>query len=136
MATGTSTAGEQLIHIPPGNVKAMVPVTGYTPIYGHLTFDDATVNNSVDRAANDEAPSGIIISINNSNGIVSVARFKSGTRVILPYTGTATVGHTILAAGTRQAANDRDDCKTHATNGVGKCVAVNVPATNFLVAEF
>ena len=30
MALTLQTAGEQLIHIPTGNVKAMVPVAGYT----------------------------------------------------------------------------------------------------------
>lgn len=136
MAVTIATAGEQLVHIPTGNVKAMIPVAGYTtPLVGDLVIYDVTENNAVDRCAADEMPIGEVLSTNNDNGILSVAEYKSSTRVILPYTGTLAVGEKIEAAGSRAAGGTKDQVRVNAS-GVGTVVAIDVPAAGFAVVEF
>jgi hypothetical protein len=139
MAITLQTAGEQLVHIPTGNVKAMIPVAGYTaPEVGDLVIYDTSENNAVDAAANNENPVGEILSVNRDNGILSVALYKSGTRVILPYSGVVAVGNKIESTGTREIASV-DQGKTVVAadgGGVGTVVAVDVPAAARCVVEF
>lgn len=139
MALTLQTAGEQLTHIPTGNIKAMVPVAGYTaPEVGDLVIYDTSENNAVDEAADTENPIGEVYSTNRDNGILSIALYKSGTRVVLPYSGVVAVGNKIRSTGTREIASvDQGKTVVEAdAGGVGAIVAVDVPEVNRIVVEF
>jgi hypothetical protein len=130
----------------PEHINTWVAKSGYTPARGHLVLMDS-LNNKIDRCAADENPEGIIVSINSSAGAVSVAQFKSGTRITLEYTGTApTVGQKIEASAspafgtltfTEASGEPRDTVQVDNTNGVGRVISVDSTATiKTCVVEF
>lgn len=131
MALSTGTAGERLYHY-----FAKVPKSGYTAVAGDLVFADNTLNNAVDLAAQNEAPYGLVASINNANGILSVAAFKSGDSVILPYTGTLALGDKIASNGDRASGGTRTRVIEKNSGGVGSVVALDYPSAGFCVVEF
>ena len=144
MALPFSMAGDNFLI--PEHINTWAPKASYTPARGHLVLLDS-LNAKVDRCEADENPEGIIVSINSSNGAVSVAQFKSGTRITLEYTGTApTVGQKIEASATpgfgtltftEASGEPRDTVQVDNTNGVGRVISVDSTATvKTCVVEF
>lgn len=126
MSSPLSTAWENFMipeYLFPGKPKA-----GYTPVKGHLVIRDATLTDGYDRCAANENPTGIIVSINSSNGTITVARFLSGTRIWLEYIGAnPALGEKVEAGSTPGLGTvtytDRDVVEVDATNGVGRVIA-------------
>lgn len=126
MALTKSTPGEDLIRY--DNVRAKKLGTGYTaPALGDLVTMSTTVADSVIRGAVDTNPYGMVISINSSNGTVSVVEFKDGVTVVLEYTGTApALGEKIECVGDRGTViTTRDRVQVDDTNGIGAVIAVD-----------
>ena len=141
MALPFTAAGDNFLN--PHMIHTWYPKSGYTPARGHLVILDS-LNNKVDRVASTEDPMGIIVSINSSNGAVSVAEFGDGTRITLEYTSTApTVGQTVYGGAaafgtvtfTEASGEPRDVVVAHATDGVGSVISVDT-ATSTCVVKF
>lgn len=136
MANQLSTAWEHFLipeYIFPGK-----PKSGYTPVVGHLVVRDDTLADGYDRGAANENPVGIIVSINSSNGVMSVARFLSGSRIKLEYIGTApAIGEAVEIGSTpgfgTVTFTDRDVVEVDAVNGVGRVIFVDTTAKVVLV---
>lgn len=126
MAFTTLRAGDR--YILGWNVVPKVPKSGYTPVVGDLVILDTSVANGVDLIAANEAPYGIIESVNNSNGTVSVAEFVSGTYIELPYTGSVSLGDKVEVGSTHGTTLDRTTVQTDNTNGAGNIVAKDADA--------
>ena len=145
MALPFTLSGDNFLN--PAYIHAWAPAAAYTtPLRGHLVRLDS-LNNKVLRCAADTNPEGIIVSINSSNGTLSVAQFKSGSRITLEYTGTApTVGQKIEASATpgfgtltftAASGEPRDTVQVDDTNGVGRVISLDSTATiKTCVVEF
>lgn len=122
MAFTTLRAGDR--YLLGWNVVPKAPKSGYTAAVGDLVILDASVANGVDVITTDENPYGIVESVNNANGTLSVAEFVSGVYIELPYTGAVTVGHKIeYGSATHGTSLDRTTVQEDNTNGVGTIVA-------------
>lgn len=135
MALPFSRAGDNFMI--PQYINAWAPKSGYTPVFGDLVLLDS-LNVTADRCAANENPEGMVVSINSSNGTISVAQFKSGTRIQLEYTSTApTVGQKIETSATpgkgTVTITDRDTVQVDNTNGVGRVVSVNTTDSTCVV---
>lgn len=141
MAFNSTTAGDRYILPEPGNVKPKKPKSGYTAVVGDLVIQDTTVADGVDLIATDEPPYGIVESVNNANGTLSVAEFYPGCTIELPYSGAMALGDKIegpavIAQGTTLL---RTTVRTDNTNGVGVVIAkdANSPhGTGHIVVRF
>jgi hypothetical protein len=125
MAFTTTVAGDRYILPEVGNVKPKRPKSGYTAVVGDLVILDTSIADGVDLIATDENPYGIVESINNSNGMLSVAEFVAGCSIELPYSGSVALGDKIegpasIAQGTTLL---RTTVRTDNSNGVGTVVA-------------
>lgn len=123
MAIPASTIGDYFMI--PEAIVAGKPKSGYTAALGHLVVEDTTVPNGYDRAAANENPIGIVVSINGnpSNGTLSIARFIQGvSNITLEYIGTdPAIGQTMEAGSTpgfgTLTVTDRDVVELDNTNG-------------------
>src|SRR5436190_11199543 len=95
MAFTTLTAGDRYIKAQSGNVLPKKPKAGYTAVVGDLVILDTSVADGVDLIATDENPYGIVESVNNANGTLSIAEFYPGCEIELPYSGTVNLGDKI-----------------------------------------
>jgi len=127
MAFTRTVAGDRYILPEVGNIKPKQPKSGYTAVVGDLVILDTSIANGVDLVTTNENPYGIVESINNTNGILSVAEFVAGAEIELPYTGTVAKGDKIefAAAGVHGTTLDRTQIQTDNSNGVGVVVAVD-----------
>jgi hypothetical protein len=127
MAFTTLVAGDR--YLLGWNVVPKVPKSGYTAAVGDLVIIDSSIANGVDVIAANENPYAIVESINNSNGVLSVAEFVSGTYIELPYTGSVALGDKIeFGSATHGTTLDRTTIQTDNSNGVGTVVAVDASA--------
>ena len=126
MSITKSTIGDDFIRT--YNIRAKKPKSGYTAAVGDLTVPDFTLADGVDRGASNENPTGIVISINSSNGTLSIAELTGGVTIVLEYTSTApTLGQKIECNGDRGTVlPSRDRVRVDDTNGVGAVIAVGV----------
>jgi hypothetical protein len=126
MAFTTVRAGDRYIQPESGNIKPQAPKSGYTAVVGDLIIADVSVAMGVDVIAAAENPAGIVESINNANGTLSVAWFYPGCEIELPYTGTVALGDKIeFGSATHGTTLDRTTVQTDNSNGVGVVVAVD-----------
>lgn len=125
MAFTSTVAGDRYLLPEVGNIKPKRPKSGYTAAVGDLVILDTSIAMGVDIITTDENPYGIIESINNSNGILSVAEFVAGAEIELPYTGTVNKGDKIEFSTTHGTTLDRTTVKTDNSNGVGVVVAID-----------
>lgn len=126
MAFTTVTAGDRYIKPESGNIVPKKPKSGYTAVVGDLVILDSTVADGVDLIAAAENPYGIVESINNSNGVLSVAEFYGGCTIELPYTGSVAKGDKIeFGSATQGTTLARTTVQTDNSNGVGYVVAVD-----------
>src|SRR5436189_2201558 len=100
MAFQMSTAGERL-NLTSGNCKPKRPVSTYTtPVKGHLVKIDTTGNDLVARCTDGDTPYGMVFSVNNGNGVLSVLEFARAD-LIFETSGTVNKGDKIVSkAGT------------------------------------
>lgn len=114
------------------------PKSGYTPVRGDLVILDSTIAVGVDLIAANENPMGIVLK--HENGITTVWKFRTGDRVVLPYSGSVAKGDKVEGdGGAHQATIDRSTVRTDNSNGVGFVVAVDTetaPGVGFCVVEF
>jgi len=121
MAIPILTAGDNFMH--GNNILPGIPKSGYTAVLGHLVIRDTSLANGWDRCAANENPEGIVVSINSSNGTLSIAEFRIGESTIrLEYIGTApALGQTMEAGSTpglgTVTITDRDVVELDNTNG-------------------
>ena len=139
MAFQISTSGERL-NMRSGNVKPKRPVSTYTtPVKGHLVKVDTTGNDLVARCADGDTPYGIVWSVNNSNGVLSVLELAR-CDLAFETSGTVNRGDKIVSkAGTGTLTTGgfvRDTVKTDNTNGVGTVVATATPITGMVIVRF
>jgi hypothetical protein len=125
MAFTSTVAGDRYLLPEVGNIKPKRPKSGYTAAVGDLVILDTSLANGVDLITTDENPYGIVESINNSNGILSVAEFMSGCEIELPYSGSVALGDKVEFSTTHGTTLDRTTVKTDNSNGVGVVVAVD-----------
>jgi hypothetical protein len=88
MSLTKSTAGDDFLR--DYNIKPYKLQAAYTPAVGDLVKLSTTAADAVARCASTDLPFGIVISINSSNGTVSVAELDAGVTLILEYTSTRT----------------------------------------------
>lgn len=137
MSLSKTTAGEDLIR--EYNVRPKKPKSGYTAAVGDMLVYDNTGTDMVDRGAADENPDGLCISINSSNGTLSMAEFRGGVTVIAEYTGTPTRLHKVECVGDRGSVYPgRDRLRADDTNGKAgsQIIAIDYPATGLMVVQF
>jgi hypothetical protein len=98
MAYQSPTNGERL-NIQ-NSCRPWRPVGSYTtPVKGHLVKEDTSGNGLVARCASGDIPLGMVWSVNNGNGVLSILEFQDNV-IELEYTGTFAVGDHIVANGT------------------------------------
>ena len=124
MALTTVRAGDRYIQPESGNIKPQAPKSGWTALVGDLIIADTSVAMGVDEITTAENPAGIVESVNNSNGTLSVAWFYTGCEIELPYTGTIALGDKVeFGSATHGTTVDRTTVQEDNTNGVGVVVA-------------
>lgn len=125
MSISKSTLGDDFIR--EYNIRAKKPKSGYTAAVGDLVVLDFSIADGVDRGAADENPYGIVLSINSSNGTLSIAEFTAGVTIVLEYTSTApTLGQKTECNGDRGTVYpSRDRIRVDNTNGNGAVVGVD-----------
>lgn len=137
MALPFSTAGDYFMI--PEALVAGKPKSGYTAVVGDLVIRDTSIANGWDRCAANENPGGIVVSINSSNGTISVAEFVIGISTIrLEYIGTdPALGQTMEAGSTpakgTTTITDRDVVELDNTNGNLLVRAVDTSAKTVVV---
>jgi hypothetical protein len=141
MSLSKSTPGEDLIR--EGNIRAKKPKSGYTPARGDILVYDASLTDGVDRGATNENPDGYCLSINSSNGTVSMVQFRDGVTIIVEYDSTATSPTDLLkkveCSGDRGTIYPtRDRLRIDDSNGKtgSKVLAIDYPATGLMVVQF
>jgi hypothetical protein len=138
MSLTKSTAGDDFLR--DYNIKPYKLQAAYTPAVGDLVKLSTTAADAVARCASTDLPFGIVISINSSNGTVSVAELDAGVTLILEYTSTApTLGQKVYANGDRGTVFPGRDRVLQNAGGNGVVVAVDSssPAgTGTVVARF
>lgn len=111
------------------NCHLKVPKSGYTAKKGDLVILDTSLANGVDLIADNEAAYGIVESLNNGNGTLSVVELLPGTYIELPYTGSApNLGDKVAGvatSGTHGSSLDRSLVDADNSNGTGSVVAVD-----------
>lgn len=121
MSIAVLTAGDNFMHGP--NIVRGIPKSGYTAALGHLVIRDTSIANGWDRTAANENPEGIVVSINSSNGTLSIAEFRIGESTIkLEYIGSnPAIGQTMEGGSTpgfgTVSITDRDVVELDNTNG-------------------
>src|SRR5688572_23731190 len=126
MAFTTVRAGDRYILPESGNIKPQAPKSGWTAEVGDLIIADTSVAMGVDEITTAENPAGIVESVNNANGTLSVAWFYTGAEIELPYTGSVALGDKIeFGSATHGTTLDRTTVQTDNSNGVGTVVAVD-----------
>ena len=128
MAFTSTVAGDRYVLPEVGNIKPKKPKSGYTAVVGDLVILDTSIANGVDLITTNENPYGIVESINNSNGILSVAEFVAGAEIELPYTGSVALGDKVEFGTSHGTTLDRTTVQTDNSNGVGAVVAVDASA--------
>ena len=84
------------------NIRPHQPKSGYTAALGDLVVRDTTLSDAVDYAAAGEIPLGFVVSINSSNGTISVAEFYGGVTIVLPHDDSLdAIGNKVSAVGSR-----------------------------------
>jgi hypothetical protein len=139
MSLSKSTLGDDFIRT--YNIRAKKPKSGYTAAVGDLVVLDFSIADGVDRGAADENPYGIVLSINSSNGTLSVAELTAGCTITLEYTSTTpTLGQKIECTGDRGTIiPTRDRVRVDNTNGVAAVIgfdSTSPAGTGTLVARF
>jgi len=97
---------------------------------GDLVRLSSATQDAVQRCAAGENPLGIVISINASNGTLSVAEFTGGVTIILEYTGSAPVvgdptNGKVWSNGDRGTIYTSRDRVTRNSSGTGIVIAVD-----------
>lgn len=139
MAFTSIVAGDRYLLPEVGNIKAKRPKSGYTAVIGDLVILDTSIADGVDVITTNENPYGIVESINNSNGMLSVAEFVAGAEIELPYTGSVALGDKVEFGTTHGTTLDRTTVQTDNANGVGAIIAkdANTPhGTGHCVVRF
>lgn len=136
MAYTKASQGERLFKFT--NIKPKTPVSTYTtPAVGDLVKVDTTGNDLVARCAAGDVPIGIILSVNSSNGILSVAHFSADVTVIVEYTGAFAIGDKVVSNGDRGTVMaSRDRVKRDNSTGTGTVLAKDWPATSQCVVSY
>jgi len=143
MAFSKSLSGDRwsLTHI--GTVVPKTFSASYTaptPAVGHLVKRDPAINDGVLRCASTDEPYGMVLSVNSSNGTLSILRFARIQSAILEYASAPSRGDSIAANGTVGVIPIdgvlRDQIITDNSDGVGVVVALDSPVTGLCVVEF
>jgi hypothetical protein len=126
MAFTTVRAGDRYILPDDGNIKPKKPKAGWTALVGDLVIQDTSVASGVDEITTAENPYGIVESVNNDNGTLSVAEFYPGAEIELPTTGAVALGDKIeFGSATHGTTLDRTTVQADNTNGTGIVIAVD-----------
>lgn len=143
MAFNKNRPGERL-NLITGNVRPYGFTVGNyaAPRLGDLVKLDTSGNGLVMQATSGDVPLGLLWSVNNNNGTLSILELRD-CDLILPYTGTFAVGDKVVANGTTSSTAatqvggiNRDIVKHDNTNGIGTVIAKDVPGTGLAVVRF
>lgn len=139
MSLTKSTAGDDYIRST--NIHAYKLDAGYTaPATGDLVKLSTGTADAVARCASTDNPFGIVLSVNSSNGTVSVAELQDGVTLILEYTSSApSLGGKVYCNGDRGTIITGRDRVIGNAGGTGVVLAVDSssPAgTGTLVARW
>jgi uncharacterized protein YkvS len=122
------------------NTVGKKPLSTYTPVVGDLVAVDTTLANGVDIVAGTEAIWGIVESVNNNNGTLSVTYMVTGCTIELPYHTSVSLGDKVkFYSATQPAALPRTVVQTDNSNGVGTVIAVDADSphgTGYCVVLF
>lgn len=125
MSLSKGVAGEDYFRA--DNLQPYKPKSGYTAAVGDFVTRDTSVQKGVDRTLVDTNPFGLVVSINSTNGTLSVAELKDGVVSIHEYTGTApTMWQKVEANGDRGVIlPGKDRMRLDNTNGRGEVIGVD-----------
>lgn len=123
MSLSKSTPGDDFVR--EYNIRAKKPKSGYTAAVGDLVVLDFSVADGVDRGAADENAYGMVLSINSSNGTLSVAEFTGGVTVVLEWVTTQPgLSDKVECVGSRGTIYpSRDRVRVDNSNGTGAVIA-------------
>lgn len=126
MALLTTRAQDTYIMRDGWNVVPGVPKAAYTPVKGHLVFRTNNVNDEWDLAVAGSNPGGIVESVNNSNGTISVAEFLPGVSIILQHdqVGGPALGDKVQTTATALGTTIGRTVVTTNAGGVGRITAL------------
>lgn len=123
------------------NLVTKVADAGYTtPAVGDLVALGTTTGNSVVGPGDEVLPYGIVESVNNTNGYLTVAEFVQGCTIELPYSSTVSLGDAVeITSATQGTLVLRSTIGTENTAGVGNIIAKDADSphgTGYCVVRF
>lgn len=126
MALTVSRAQDYYILRDGSNVVPGVPKAGWTPAKGHLCFRTNNQNDEWDLGVAGSNPAGIVESVNNSNGTISVALLNPGLSLILQHdqVGGPALGDKIQTTATALGTTIGRTVVTTNAGGVGRITAL------------
>jgi hypothetical protein len=113
-----------------------------TPLVGHLATQDLTAlfNDGVIQAVASAIPLYYILSVNSTNGTLSVIRLANTQQMVFQYAGSPALGQQIQANGSTGTITIgqqvRDVVKGVASGGIGTIVGIDEPSVGLLTVEF
>lgn len=125
----------------PWSTVAKVADNTYTsPAVGDLVALSTAAGNAVSGPADEVLPYGIVESINQGNGILTVVELLPGSTIVLPYSGSVSLGDAIECTGSTQGTLlARTIVGTENVGGVGKIIAIDADTpygTGYCVVRF
>src|SRR5206468_2187724 len=138
MALLSTRAQDYYIRRDGSNMTPGVPAGAYTgPAKGHLVIQTTGANNEWGLAGNNSNFSGIVESVNNNDGTLSVAELFPKSSLILQQDGSCVLGNTVQATATALGTTiGRTVVKDAIAAGVGKVIALNPRGANTVQVEF